>query len=181
MNDITLAADHHLRINQQRDLLELEFNGHAVLSIQLSDAGPVVSIEAAALRMKAQGKMEIEADSLHLRTHGDLVQDVGGHHIQKVAGNQQVDIRDDLLIQAQAVRTHALTGSMDFKANDDLSLSGLRVLHNVPSEQERLAMVAKAETFGQLMNCPAFDPKAPRRLDFGSPLAREDWENHGTE
>ncbi len=177
MQEIKLK-DHTLSVHAQDNRLELSFKGQTMLHIHLGEDGPVVAIEAADLSLKTKGRLAIDSGSLHIRTRGDFIQQVGGNGYERVAGNKEIDVRDDLQISAQAMRAHAVTGSMDFKANDDLSLSGLRVLHNVPTEDERLELVAKAQSFGEMMACPAYDPKVPRRLPFSKPLERSDWDDH---
>lgn len=180
MREIQLYGDHSVKIDDNSQSLELVFDGKAMLRLELTDRGPVIAIEAPNLGIRTSGHLDLESESMCIKTRGDFVHQVGGNLSQVVAGNHSMDVRDDVHLRAQAIRAHALTGSMDLKANDDLSLAGLRVLHNVPTDEERRQMIAKAETFGELMACPAYDPKAPRRLEFGAPIDRGDW-NHGTD
>lgn len=173
---IQLGSDYHLNISTQGDLITLSNKHGQGLQIKLTAEGPVVEIQAPQLTIRNSGDLKLEAQRLYLKSQGDMVQESGGDFLQRVAGNHAVDVRDDFSMKAQAMDMEASHGGMALKANDDLSLEGLRVLHNVPDEETLAEQYEKVRTFGEKMKLPAYDPNTPTRLAKGTPVVREDWE-----
>lgn len=143
-------------------------NGQAMI-IRLTSEGPTIEMDVPQLTIRNRGALALEAGEIALRSRGDMVQEVGGNLEQRVHGHARAHIRDDLDVRCQSAQVEAHRGGLFLKASDDLSLQGLRVLHNVPSEQELVAQYEKAQTFGELMACPAFDPTSPRPIPRGEP------------
>jgi len=171
---IALGRNHELQISADGCELVLRQGESRLLKLVLTEKGPELHFDAPQLAIRNTGALSLEAGEIHLRSKGDLVQEIGGDLVQQVGRNQKVAVAGDSFHSAQATRLEARTGSLALQANDDLALNGLRVLHNVPSEEELRQKYAAVRTFADLLSCPAFDPSSPRRLDWGQPLEDED-------
>lgn len=173
---IQLGSDYHLNISSQGDLITLANSQGQGLQIKLTADGPVVEIQAPQLTIRNSGDLKLEAKRLYLKSQGEMVQESGGDFLQRVAGNHAVDVRDDYCLKSQAMDLEASHGGMALKANDDVSLEGLRILHNVPDEETLAEQYEKVRTFGEKMKLSAYDPATPTRLGKGEPVTREDWQ-----
>lgn len=171
---LALAENHSLEVEPGGSALVLKQGESAIMRIVLTPCGPELVFDAPNLAIRNSGSLTFEGQDIHLRARGHLNQEVGGNLRQRVGGSQAVEVREDATLSAQAISAEARTGSMALRANDDLALNGLRILHNVPTQAELKAQYAKVKTFGDLMSCPAFDPNSPRRLDWGQPIPNED-------
>lgn len=173
---IDLAEGHQLAISDDGKLLSLTNLKGLNLQLRLTPEGPVLDFDTPNLTIRNQGNLNLEADNLCIRTKGKMVQDVGGDFQQRTSGHHHVAVRDDLRMEAQGMALEAVRGELDIKASDDVALEGLRILHNVPREEDIEAAREKVRTFGEFMALPAKDPKSPRRLPRSEPIKRNDWD-----
>ena len=122
---IELAGGHELVVSGalDRNVVELVAqNGQIRLSIEVSDAGAVLSFEGAALRLQAKGDLVIEAERLAL---------VGRSAVAlETAGDLHLRAHGDLTSEARIQTIRAELGNVNVKANDDVRLDGERVLVN---------------------------------------------------
>ena len=174
-SSLQLAAGHTLAVLESGALLEITHAGGVKLCIRLTESGPVLEMDTPSLTIRNRGALALEGESICLKSRGVMSLESGGGFSQRVGGDCRIAVRDDMEIRAQAVGMEAETGGMALKANDDLDLKGLRILHNVPDQEEAAARLNKAATFGETMKCPAVDHGGPRPLGKGKPLPREDW------
>jgi len=84
-----------------------------------------------------------------------------------------VRVRDDARIVAQAVQLIAELGELALHANDDVALNGLRVLLNVPSEEEIIDREKAARSIEELLRRPFDAVDGPRRMPPSTPKKRE--------
>lgn len=168
-----LANGFSLRVDQEGTLLELCREAQCALRVELTENGPVLRFDAPQLKIVNSGGLELEADRIALRSRGDFVQETLGDFKQVTHGDHQVHVRDDMSMKAQAVSLEAELGEMSIRASDDVALNGLRVLHNIPSLEEIEEAYAKVKSFGEAMQCPAFDPRSPRRMRPSKPKPRQ--------
>ena len=78
---IELAGRHRLTVEQmpQGNLLRLHgANGQVCLSIEVTEKGPVIRFEGAALTVQAAGDLVVEADRIALHARKDLAVSSGG-------------------------------------------------------------------------------------------------------
>ncbi len=105
------------------DVLRIRSEGGAcVLTIHLTDAGPVVRVEAASLEVSAAKRLSFDCEELHLRASGSATIDVGGDLHERVGGSA--------MRTAQHMRMDAQPGGIELRANDDVKVTGERVLLN---------------------------------------------------
>lgn len=114
------AADH---------VLLLDPSGRIELAIRITAEGPVLEIDALALRMKARD-IVLECDTLRataaeridLTSAGDFVETAAGKHHTAAGGGVRVAGRDVSVI--------AERGEMSLRASEDLRVDGATVLIN---------------------------------------------------
>jgi len=174
---LQLAEGHQLDISEDGKTLTLSNLKGLNLQMRLTPEGPLLEFDAPQVTLRNKGDLRIEANHIHLKTHGDMVQEVGGDFLQKTHGNHRIAARDDLRVEAQAMSLEALQGELELKATDDVALEGLRILHNVPREEDVAAAKAKVRTFGEYMTVPAVDPNSPKRLPRSQPRSQKDSES----
>jgi len=174
-NQVNLAHGFQLEIGDEGKHISLNSEHGHKMKIVLSPEGPVVEMDAPRVVFRNTGDLSFEAECIELKSRGELRMDVGGTCTQRIAGDLDMDVRDDIHMKAQAASLKAVRGGISVTATDDLDLQGLRILHNVPSEDEILEQLEKVKTFGDLMKCPAWDPNAPKKMPLSEPVERKDW------
>ena len=172
---VTLAKGFTLEIGHRGEELRILSDHGTPLKICITEQGPIIEMDAPRVHIRNTGDLCLEAAQIEFHAHKNMSLNVGGNCTQTVAGNMDIKIRDDFSLNAQAASLEAVRGGMALKASDDLDLQGLRILHNVPSEEELLEKLAKVTTFGEFMKCPAYDPQSPRKLKAAPPVPREKW------
>jgi hypothetical protein len=105
-------------------------SGACVLTIHLTDAGPVVRVEAASLEVSAAKRLSLDCEEFHLRTSGAAAIDVGGDLLERVGGSVNRTAGGDAITVARHVGVDARPGGIDLRANDDIRVTGERVLLN---------------------------------------------------
>lgn len=157
----------HLTIRSPEGVVELR--------LRITESGPVLSFDQANLSLENTGAVSLECDALHVKTKRASELDIGGDLTQRVAGNYRVEARDDSFFSAQAVNIDAELGELSLKANDDVSIQGLRVLVNVPTEQELAEAKRKVKNLADRLALPFEDPTSGGRLPRTAPKRRDDW------
>lgn len=122
---IDLAGGHELVVTSVADVDVVQLvaqNGSVCLSIELTEAGPILRFEGAALRLRASGDLVVEAERLALVGRSALALETGG--------DLSIRARGDLTSEARIQTITADLGNVNVKANDDVRLDGERVLVN---------------------------------------------------
>lgn len=130
---VVLPSGRAIEVLSEPDADVLRFrapNGECVLTIHLTDAGPVVRVTAAALEVSAPKRLSIDCEEFQLRASGGAAIDVGGDLQERVGGSVHRVARGDAISEAQHVRVDARPGGIELRANDDVRVTGERVLLN---------------------------------------------------
>ncbi len=106
------------------ELAVLAPDGRLCVTIELTERGPSVRIEAAELSVASRGKMQLSADSLTLTSDNDLALVAGG--------DLRLEAKGKLATQAFEQSIVATHGDVAVQANDDVRLDGERVRLNSP-------------------------------------------------
>lgn len=176
---LELAHGRRLTVARGERSLELTSEaGEVELRVEITSAGPVLRFSGAAggggkLSLRHEGDLELEADDLTLRARGEMRLESGDFH-QQVDGGHELTIRDDSRVTAQAIDLEAETGDLSLRANDDVAMDGLRVLMNVPSEEDVRRKRAEAKTIEQVLELPFVQPDDAGRLPRSLPRKRSD-------
>lgn len=173
---VPLQHGRRLSVDEDESRLEITTReGEIELRVEITPTGPLLRFESANLALRSAGELDLECDELNLRSRGDTRLACGGDFQQRVSGNHSVAVRDDARFTAQAIDMVAELGDLALEANDDVALDGLRVLMNVPSEEEVARRRAAAKSFADYLALPAIDEKDAGRLPRSTPKARPDW------
>ncbi|MDI1484123.1 hypothetical protein [Polyangium sp. y55x31] len=105
-------------------------DGNLVLSLRLTDEGPVLSLSAVSLEIAAQKHLALKSDTLAIQTSGDATLDVGGSLHERTRGSAIREVGKASIERAREVSIEAAPGGVVVKANDDVSITGERVRLN---------------------------------------------------
>ena len=112
-----------LERSKTEDVLRVvSVDGRVTLSIHVTDKGPVLRFEGAALAIQTSGELAIEAQQLHLHGRAGLTLTAGGDVVVATPG--------DLHSHARIQNITADRGNVNVRANDDVKLNGERVMVN---------------------------------------------------
>ncbi len=122
---IDLAGRHQLVVQSSPDVNILQLfgqNGQVCLSIEITEAGPILRFEGAFLRLQAVGDLAIEAERLALVGRSGLILESGR--------DLHVRAERDLTSEARIQNITAVLGNVNVRANDDVRIDGERVRVN---------------------------------------------------
>lgn len=177
-----LAHGRSVELREDGGLLLISREGGEVeLKLRITEDGPTLIFDQAGLALAGDGDLDLRCNKLRVQARGGVSLESGGDMTQRVAGDFRLDARDDARIAAQAVELEAELGALDLRANDDLALNGLRVLLNVPSEDETSASLDDIRSFKEMLARPFVADGGPKRLERGEPVPRPGWEESGDE
>lgn len=114
--DVQAGASEALRV--------LAPDGRVCVTIELTEKGPAVHIEAAALSVASRGPIALSAQSVELAAEHDLVLRAGGD-VKLVAEGKMTSTA----FEQDLVATH---GDVRIEANDDVRVDGERIRLNSP-------------------------------------------------
>lgn len=130
---VVLPSGRAIEVQSAADADVLRFrapSGECVLTIHLTDAGPVVRLDGAMLEVRASKRLSLECDEFALKASGGASIDVGGDLRENVGGTTHRVAQGDAFVEAQHVRMEARPGGIELRANDDVRVTGERVLLN---------------------------------------------------
>jgi len=122
---LALQGGHELALVRagEQDVLRIrDSGGQIVLTVEVTDRGPVLRFEGASLAIEARGDLSICADTLRLSGRSGLA--------LESQGDVHLDTRGDLHATARVHNIHAALGNVNIRANDDVRLNGERVIVN---------------------------------------------------
>jgi hypothetical protein len=108
----------------------LASSGACVLTVRLTDEGPVLRFEGASLELAATRKLELSCEELSVRASGGAAIHVGGDLDERVQGSARRSVRGAATTTARSVDLEASPGGIELRANDDVRVQGERVLLN---------------------------------------------------
>ncbi len=132
--------------------------GTCVLTVQLTDAGPVLRFEGATLQVAATKRLELSCEELSVRASGGAAIEVGGDLAERVGGSARREVRGTATTAASRVDLEATPGGIDLRANDDVRVQGERVLLN--SEDPPMPLTWDEYRARQAAALPAAPPAA---------------------
>ena len=105
-------------------------DGQLMLSIRLTDEGPVLTLSAVSLELAARKHISLASETLDIRTSGDTTVDIGGALHERTRGNAIREVGKASIERAREVKIEAAPGGVIIKANDDVAITGERVKLN---------------------------------------------------
>lgn len=113
------------------DLLRIRApGGQIVLSVLVTDRGPVLRFESAALDISSLGRVAIDCESFDLRAREGIDVTAGGSLTEKVQGDTHRIALGAARHEAHDIELRAEPGSVAIRANDDVDLKGERIKLN---------------------------------------------------
>lgn len=104
-------------------------SGECVLTVRVTDAGPVLSFRAAALELDA-ASLSLGCDDLRIQARSSASIDVGGDLRERVGGSVRREAAGSSTTAARDVALQASPGGVVVEANDDVTVRGERVRLN---------------------------------------------------
>jgi hypothetical protein len=105
-------------------------DGQCVLTVRVTDDGPVLSFTGASLELASAGTLELSCRDLRVRVDGDAAVEVAGDLRERVAGSAVREALGAASLTARSIGVEAREGGVLVKANDDVDIKGERVLLN---------------------------------------------------
>ncbi|WP_437690664.1 hypothetical protein [Sorangium sp. So ce176] len=149
--------------------------GQLLVSIRLTDEGPVLSLSGASLEIAAAKTLSLSCDTLRIQAAQDAAVEVGGSLHERVRGSVVREAGRSARTTAREVMLEASPGGVEIRANDDVDIVGERVRLNsedppMPlSWEEFRARQALAGGPGQPSALVAGEEAAPGAPDGRSP------------
>ncbi|WP_437969071.1 hypothetical protein WMF04_07150 [Sorangium sp. So ce260] len=104
--------------------------GQLLVSIRLTDEGPVLSLEGASLEISASRTLSLSCDTLRIQAAQDAAVEVGGSLRERVRGSVVREAGRSARTTAREVKVEASPGGVEIRANDDVDIVGERVRLN---------------------------------------------------
>lgn len=113
------------------DLLRVRAtSGEVVLSVLVTDRGPVLRFEAADLEIGAAGQVAIDCERFDLRARDAVNVEAGGMLTETVRGDTTRTTSGTAKQEARNLELRAEPGTVTIRANDDVDLKGERIRLN---------------------------------------------------
>lgn len=104
--------------------------GQVLLSLRLTDEGPVLSLSGVSLEIAADKRLTLACDTLCIQAAGDASIDVGGSLRERVEGSAIREVGKASVERAREVKVEASPGGVVIEGNDDVNIRGERVRLN---------------------------------------------------
>ncbi|WP_437877335.1 hypothetical protein [Sorangium sp. So ce513] len=104
--------------------------GQLLVSIRLTDEGPVLSLSGASLEIAAAKTLSLSCDTLRIQAAQDAAVEVGGSLHERVRGSVVREAGRSARTTAREVKVEASPGGVEIRANDDVDIVGERVRLN---------------------------------------------------
>jgi hypothetical protein len=101
-----------------------------VVSVRLTDQGPVLSLAGASLEIAATKTLSLSCDTLRIQAAHDAAVEVGGSLHERVRGSVVREAGKSARTTACEVTLEASPGGVAIRANDDVDIVGERVRLN---------------------------------------------------
>lgn len=104
--------------------------GEIMLSMRVTDQGPVLSISGISLEIAASKNLALTCETLEIKASTDAFIDVGGSLRERVGGSVRREAAGASTVKAREMTLDAFPGGMVLRANDDVAITGERVRLN---------------------------------------------------
>ncbi len=107
-----------------------------VLRVRITDEGPILSFESAALSLSATRSIDLDASSIRMKARQDMELEAGGDLRQRVKGHHHVSAEGDARVEATNVEVQASRGRVELLAEGRVSIDGEHIGLNDKSEPQ---------------------------------------------
>ncbi len=105
-------------------------DGRVELSVRFTAAGPVLSFEAAGLRLGSPGEITVACERFRVEATESVVLHSAGNIEAAADGEAVMRAGGATRVEGHAVEVRSRRGSLDLKANDDVRVRGERIKLN---------------------------------------------------
>ncbi len=105
-------------------------DGRVELTVRFTEAGPVLSFEAAGLRLRSAGEVAVACERFRVEAAEEVSLRSGGTLRTESDGATELEAGGAARVEGHAVEIRSRRGDVDLKANDDVRLRGERVKLN---------------------------------------------------
>ncbi len=105
-------------------------SGALVVSVRLTDAGPVFSMSGATIEIDAAKTLSLRGETVHVAAKGDVTIEAGGTLFQRAGGSSVREIAGLDRASAGEMEIEVHPGGISLHANDDVDIVGERVRLN---------------------------------------------------
>lgn len=120
--------------------------GDARLVVRFTPSGPVLSLSGASLELEASSELSLSCETLRICTAKGTTIAVGGALSEQVLGSVRRTTAGESVVSARTISLEAPSGGVEVHANDDISLSGERILLNSDDETPRTRLAPGRDT-----------------------------------
>jgi hypothetical protein len=125
--DAVLASGRRYSIEAGADSDQLTIRGRGgqvLLRVEVTEAGPVLRFDSAAIELTAARTLSLHAERLDIRARGDVDVDVGGALREHVGGDYHARVDGAARVEAAAVELQASEGRVALRAMKSIHLDG---------------------------------------------------------
>jgi uncharacterized protein (DUF2345 family) len=129
---VALSAGRRLEVTRgAEDIVSVYApSGRVEVSIRMTDEGPVLSVSAAALQLRARGALDIDCERLRVRARDGIALEARGSLRQEAGGDVVVQAAGALVAEGSRVGVAARDGDVQIEGDGDVWIDGRRVLLN---------------------------------------------------
>lgn len=122
---LTSGRSYELSAGESEDHLVVRGrNREVVLRVRITDEGPVLSFESAAISLSASRSIELEAASIKLKAQQNLELEAGGDLLARAEGHYHVQAEKDARVEATNVEVQATRGRVELLAEGRVAIDG---------------------------------------------------------
>lgn len=150
---VALRSGHEVEIRErgrEGSLSIRSSGGEILLSVRITEQGPVISLSGASIEIKADKHLALSCETLAIEATEDASIEVGGGLHERVRGCVVREAGRSSRTSAREVKIDASPGGVVIEANDDVDIKGERVRLNsddppmpLTREEHRARMAAK--------------------------------------
>jgi len=149
---VAMTSGRRYRISSASDgtdsLVVSSDTGAVVLSIEVTDRGPVLTFTSAELRLQATETLRLQARDVEVHSEGDMRVDVDGALRERVGADHHLHVRGTERVEAHALELQASSGHVGVRAMHGIALDGEHIGLNDDPLPQPFAWSAIADDFG---------------------------------
>ncbi|MEJ7731859.1 MAG: hypothetical protein WKG00_21945 [Polyangiaceae bacterium] len=98
--------------------------GQLVLAVEVTDAGPVLTVTGAVVQLEATRSLRMAAPEIALESSGAMTLSTGGDLVSVVGGDQHTRVSGAQRSEARAIELQASDGHVAVRARERITLDG---------------------------------------------------------
>jgi hypothetical protein len=149
---VAMTSGRRYRISSDGDgadrLVVTSDSGAVVLSIEVTDRGPVLTFTSAEVRLQATETLRLQAREVEVHSAGDMRVDVAGALRERIGSDHHLQVHGTERVEAHALELQASSGHVGVRAMHGIALDGEHIGLNDDPLPQPFAWSAIADEFG---------------------------------